>query len=273
MGLGEGLCRSLAAAGRRDPARDPRRRGLNGLPAPGERFGERRSKRDYGVSGSVLGHEVAAAGFQAGDRDSTRVAADGSSTVVFAHGDGWSVSVLGSSLADHERSETYSVRLDPGGRPLELVVSIIGELDGGAGLPESVAPVASSLLARGASSRSFAVEAHLDLVDPANAALAAAFVDDVRHPRIRIGAVLGPAERLRERLHSDGTIEARVYAVEHRQLGSPEESATAAARALSGRRCWPQPRAATTAPGAAATTAWAEVVRAERPLHDANICS
>jgi hypothetical protein len=73
----------------------------------------------------------------------------------------------------------------------------------------------------GPSSLSFVVEAHLDLGDPVNAAVARDFVDEVRHPHVRIGSVPGPTQRLRAQLRGEGTIEARAYAVDHVQIGSP----------------------------------------------------
>ena len=235
---GSGVTYVVASQGKANRLQQAIVAGDGGLPEPSERFGETQTKRDYGVSGSVGEQTVANGGFHARDRDGTRVAADGSRTVVYEHGEGWSASVLGLPLADRDSQETYAVRFDPSGRPLELVVSAGGQYDGPGDLPASVAPAAASLLAPtaaprgwrsdqviaepGPSSISYVVEEHLDLGDPVSAAIARDFVEQVRHPRIRIGSVLGPTERLRDRLRSEGTIEARTYAVERETTGSPE---------------------------------------------------
>jgi len=213
------IARSQAAADRLQRAIAA---GGKGLPAPHERFGEMATERDYGVSGAVDEKEVADAGFHARDRDSTRVAADGSRTVIYEHGEGWDASVLGIAVADRDRQETYAVRLDPDGRPLELVVSVGGQLDGAGDLPASVAPVAASLLGPLAAQRSYVVETHLDLGDPLSAAIARDFVDEMRHPNVRIGSVLAPTQRLRDRLGQEGTIEARAFAVEREGTGDSE---------------------------------------------------
>ncbi|HZO36746.1 MAG TPA: hypothetical protein VFB41_07715 [Solirubrobacteraceae bacterium] len=193
------------------------------LPAPAERFGETQTIRDYGAGGSIGEQAVADAGFHARDRDGTRVAADGSRTVVYEHGEGWDAGVLGMPIAARDRQESYAVRFDPSGRPLELVVSTGGELTGAADLPAPVAPAAAALLvASPARQRSYVVEAHLDLGDPVSAAIARDFVEQVRHPHIRVGSVLAPAQLLRDRIATEGTVEARAFAVERETLGSPE---------------------------------------------------
>jgi hypothetical protein len=196
--------------------------GEGGLPQPSERFGETATRRDYGAGAALGGQEAAGAGFHARDRDGMRVAADGSRTVTYEHGQGWDASVLGLPVADGDHRESYAVRFDPGGRALELIVSVGGQLVGTGDLPPSVAAASASLLARPAGQRTYVVEAHLDLGDPVSAAIARDFVEQVRHPKIRVGSVLGPAQRLRDQLRREGTIEARSFAVERETSGNPE---------------------------------------------------
>lgn len=112
--------------------------------------------------------------------------------------------VLG--LRSETGGELYAVELDAAGRPLDLRVTATGRYGGTADLPAALQPVAG-MLGPGAAGRAFAVDAHLDLTDPANLAAARDLLDAMRP---HFGSPAAATRALRERLAAHGTIEARV---------------------------------------------------------------
>lgn len=103
--------------------------------------------------------------------------------------------------------ETYAVELDAAGRPLDLRVTATGRYGGTADLPDALQPVAGLLGPGAPEGRAYAVDAHLDLTDPANLAAARGLLDALRP---HFGAPAAATRALRERLAARGTIEARV---------------------------------------------------------------
>ncbi len=63
------------------------------------------------------------------------------------------------------------------------------------------------------------VERHLDLTDPANLAVAGAFVRALRRPRLRLGDAVAVSDGLRARLDVAGSGQVRVYAFDARHTG------------------------------------------------------
>jgi hypothetical protein len=113
--------------------------------------------------------------------------------------------VLG--LTSTTGGETYTVELDAAGRPLDLRVTATGRYGGTADLPDALQPVAGLLGPGAPDGRAFAVDAHLDLTDPANLAVARGLLDAMRP---HAGSPAAATRALRERLAAHGTVEARV---------------------------------------------------------------
>jgi hypothetical protein len=195
------------------------------LPRPATTYGEWGARRSYDATVAGGPFELAA-GYGPADADGTAVdTATGRTTVYLAPAEGWHGSL---SLADDElagagtmRQERYGVVLDRAGRPRELVVTAIGELHGSAELPAALAEVAGYLLVPSGAGggRQWSLETHLDLSDPEVAQAAAAFVDEIRHPRLHVGSRVAPSAELRQLLRERGQSEARTYALDEDSSG------------------------------------------------------
>lgn len=109
------------------------------------------------------------------------------------------------------REERYALTVDRAGRPMDLEVRETLRLHTGARLLKALRTIAwrAGLPVRGG--RVWETERHLDLTDPANLAVAAAFVRALRAPRLRLGDAVVVSDGLRARLREAGTAQARVY--------------------------------------------------------------
>lgn len=110
--------------------------------------------------------------------------------------------------------EEYAVTVDAGGRAVDLAVLRTGRFVGSADLPEAVQPVAGLLAAPTRAERIWVTESHLDLSDPDHAAVARAFIAQVRDPRPQLGAAVDVSRRLAEQMDHAGVIHARTYALQ-----------------------------------------------------------
>jgi hypothetical protein len=108
--------------------------------------------------------------------------------------------------------EEYAVTVDAAGRAVDLAVLRTGRLGVSADLPGVVQPAAGLLAVPTRGERVWVTEAHLDLSDPDDAALARSFVAQVRDPRPRLGRAVDVSRRLAERLDRAAVIHARTYA-------------------------------------------------------------
>ena len=110
--------------------------------------------------------------------------------------------------------EEYAVTVDAAGRAVDLAVLRTGRLGASADLPATIQPAAGLLAVPTRGERVWVTEAHLDLSDPDDAALARSFVAQVRDPRPRLGAAVDVSRRLAERLDRAAVIHARTYALQ-----------------------------------------------------------
>jgi len=110
--------------------------------------------------------------------------------------------------------EEYAVTVDAAGRAVDLAVLRTGRLGASADLPAAIQPAAGLLAVPTRGERVWVTEAHLDLSDPDDAALARSFVAQVRDPRPRLGAAVDVSRRLAERLDRAAVIHARTYALQ-----------------------------------------------------------
>ena len=110
--------------------------------------------------------------------------------------------------------EEYAVTVDAAGRAVDLAVLRTGLLGASADLPAAIQPAAGLLAVPTRGERVWVTEAHLDLSDPDDAALARSFVAQVRDPRPRLGAAVDVSRRLAERLDRAAVIHARTYALQ-----------------------------------------------------------
>jgi hypothetical protein len=115
--------------------------------------------------------------------------------------------------------EEYAVTIDPTGRAVDLAVLRTGRLSGSADLPSAVQPAAGLLAVPTRGERVWVTEAHLDLSDPGDAAIARRFVAQVRDPRPRLGPAVDVSRRLAERLDRAAVIHARTYALQATTTG------------------------------------------------------
>lgn len=118
--------------------------------------------------------------------------------------------------------QRYAVTVDGAGRPVDLAIVEQRRLAAGVKPPGR----AGSLLAaaggpavppgRGTLAQA---ERHLDLTDPENLAVAAAFLRAVQRPRLRIGDAVVVSRALDRRLDAAGSAQARLYTLDVAQRG------------------------------------------------------
>ncbi|MFM8561708.1 MAG: hypothetical protein ACKOB9_06375, partial [Solirubrobacterales bacterium] len=117
--------------------------------------------------------------------------------------------------------ERYGVTFDRSGRPVDLVVTDTVRYHAGVALPGPLKAVAMALgapaLRRG---RIVETETHLDLTSSANLEAARNFIEAVRSPKLRLGAVVAVSEALRRRLDSYGVRQRRAYLLDVRHTGA-----------------------------------------------------
>jgi hypothetical protein len=118
------------------------------------------------------------------------------------------VSVAGYSLAGSGQvEERYGVTFDRAGRALDLMVLSAIDVAGTAGLPPELTRVAGLLSVPLHGKVHLETEQHLDLTDPANAAVAGAFLGTEPDA----GSVALTAGLLRDRLEAEGSVSVRTY--------------------------------------------------------------
>jgi hypothetical protein len=121
------------------------------------------------------------------------------------------------SRGDRER---YAITYDAGGRPVDLTVMTTGTYRLSVDLPNRLQPAAGLLSAPTGHGRIYVEETHLDLTDPENLRLAAAFMEQVRHPdALKFGPAVEVAAALRHRLDAAGVVHARTYDSDERRYG------------------------------------------------------
>ena len=116
--------------------------------------------------------------------------------------------------------ERYAVTYDARGRPIDLMVMTTGTYRLSVDLPNRLQPAAGLLSAPTGHGRIYVEETHLDLTDPENLRLAAAFLEQVRHPTaLNLGPAVAIAAALRHRLDVAGVVHARTYDSDERRYG------------------------------------------------------
>jgi hypothetical protein len=116
--------------------------------------------------------------------------------------------------------ERYAVTYDRGGRPVDLMVMTTGKYRASLDLPARLQPVVSLLSVPTGHARWYVEETHLDLTDPASLRVAAAFVEQLRHPRSAgFGSPVAVADALRRRLDAVAVVHARAYDADERRYG------------------------------------------------------
>jgi hypothetical protein len=124
--------------------------------------------------------------------------------------------------ASAQVEQDYSVTVDGSGRPVDLAIveqrrlaagikppGRVGSLLAAAGGP--VVPPGHGTLVQ--------AERHLDLTDPENLAVAAAFLRAVQHPHLRVGDAIVVSRALDRRLGAAGSEQARLYSLDIAQRG------------------------------------------------------
>jgi hypothetical protein len=115
--------------------------------------------------------------------------------------------------------ERYAITYDRNGRPVDLMVMTAGRYRVSMDLPMRLQPAVGLLSVPTGGSRTYVEETHLDLTDPENLRAAAAFMDQVRHPRAIDSASVAIADALRRRLDAVGVVHARTYDADERRYG------------------------------------------------------
>ena len=116
--------------------------------------------------------------------------------------------------------ERYAVTYDARGRPIDLMVMTTGTYRLSVDLPNRLQPAAGLLSAPTGHGRIYVEETHLDLTDPENLRLTAAFLEQVRHPAaLKFGPAVAVAAALRHRLDVAGVVHARTYDSDERRYG------------------------------------------------------
>jgi hypothetical protein len=207
--------------GHPDRVRDPEQ--MRRFPPPTAVISER------GLSTSVSGWAGrgglgASLGLTASDTFGTRVEpATGRRTYYVGRKDEWSASASLNGYGKRvgqDPGERYAITVDRDGRPLDLTVITTGTHVVSTSLPNRLQPVAGLLFAPAARrGRTYVEEAHLDLTDPENLRVARAFLNQVRHPRHRMGEAVEVSRALAARLDAVGVIDVRAYEAESRVYG------------------------------------------------------
>jgi hypothetical protein len=115
--------------------------------------------------------------------------------------------------------ERYAITYDRGGRPVDLMVMTAGRYRVSMDLPARLQPAVGLLSVPTGHARTYLEETHLDLTDPESLRVAAAFMDQVRHPDAVDKASVAVADALRRRLDAVGVVHARTYDADERRYG------------------------------------------------------
>jgi hypothetical protein len=116
--------------------------------------------------------------------------------------------------------ERYAVTYDRGGRPVDLMVMSAGRYRASVDLPARLLPAVALLSVPTGRSRTYVEETHLDLTDSESLRVAAAFLEQVRHPRaVGFGPPAAVADALRRRLDAVAVVHARTYDADERRYG------------------------------------------------------
>ncbi len=121
----------------------------------------------------------------------------------------------GRASIGHEQD--YAVTVDGSGRPIDLAIIEQRRLAAGAKPPGRVgsllAAAGGPVVPPGHGSL-VQTERHLDLTDPDNLAVAAAFLRAVQRPKLEVGAAVVVSRELEQRLDSAGSAQARLYSLD-----------------------------------------------------------
>jgi hypothetical protein len=115
--------------------------------------------------------------------------------------------------------EQYAVTFDRAGNPLDLTVISMQTAWRFARLPRGLALATGLLGTPSRRGRTVVREEHLDLTDAGNLALAGAFLEQVRRPRLRVGDAVDVSSALARRLDAVGVVNVRVYVADTRRYG------------------------------------------------------
>jgi hypothetical protein len=115
--------------------------------------------------------------------------------------------------------ERYAVTYDRSGRAVDLMVMSAGRYRASIDLPARLQPAVGLLSVPTGHARTYVEETHLDLTDPESLRVAAAFLDQVRHPDAVDSASVAVADALRRRLDAVGVVHARTYDADERRYG------------------------------------------------------
>jgi hypothetical protein len=208
LGISRGELERLVAAGR--------------LPAPAQRYGQGGFAVAGGASrGNGNGGSLA---LSSADVAGTRTDAQtGRRTFYVQRTVEGSLSLTsgGGGLTGARRTrERYAVTYDRGGLPVDLMVMTAGRYRVSIDLPARLQPALGLLSIPSGRSRTYVEETHLDLTDPESLRVAAAFLEQVRHPHaLGFGRRAAVAEALRRRLDAVGVVHARTYDADERRYG------------------------------------------------------
>jgi hypothetical protein len=111
-------------------------------------------------------------------------------------------------------SARIALTVDGEGRWVDLALLGTGDVSGTATLPKNAAPVAEALNVPSSGGRRWVVEAHLDLSDASNLAVANAFVASLRAFPPNPVAVAGAAADLARRIDERAVVDLRTYALD-----------------------------------------------------------
>jgi hypothetical protein len=133
-----------------------------------------------------------------------------------------SLTTAGGGLTGARRArERYAITYDRGGRPIDLMVMSAGRYRVFADLPARLQPAVRLLSTPTGHVRTYVEETHLDLTDPESLRVAAAFLQQLRHPRaVGFGPPATIAGALRRRLDAVGIVHARTYDADERRYGA-----------------------------------------------------
>ena len=115
--------------------------------------------------------------------------------------------------------ERYAITYDRTGRPVDLMVMTAGRYRVSMDVPARLQPALGLLSVPTGHARTYVEETHLDLTDSESLRVAAAFIEQVRHPGAVDKASVAVADALRRRLDAVGVVHARAYDADERRYG------------------------------------------------------
>jgi hypothetical protein len=192
------------------------------LPAPSQRYGQGGFTATGTASrGSEIGGSLALSSADvAGARVDARTGRQTFYVQRTVEGSLSLTSGIGGFTGARRARERYAVTYDRSGRPVDLMVITAGRYRALVDLPVRLQPAVALLSVPTGHSRTYVEETHLDLTDPESLRVAAAFLDEVRHPRaVGFGTPAPVADALRRRLDAVGVVHARTYDADERRYG------------------------------------------------------